>query len=224
MNILNDLAQVGAVYTDDHLVLTSGLHGSVYINMRVIAPEVTLIDDIGMKLSQTIAEDLDSHDSDSYVLVGPETLGRTLAGAVALYIEDGITVWCNLDGEGGGKRASLPPKMQFSDRLLPGVQAVVVDDLLTSGSSVKPVIALLRTLGVEVLGVAVVVRRNPAVTADTLEVPYLWVLEDVDGGKTYTAEDCPMCAEGKPLRLRPGHGWKFAEQNPEHPSVLAAIN
>jgi orotate phosphoribosyltransferase len=224
MSILEGLDAVGAVYTNDHLVLTSGRHSPVYVNMRAIAPEVTLVDDIGVELAKIIAGDLRSLGIDQYALVGPETLGRTLAAAVALYTADGIAFWCDITGEGEEKTAALPTKMQFETRLTPGTKAVVVDDLLTSGSSVKPVISMLRNMGVGVLGVAVVVRRNPNVTADTLEVPHLWTLEEVDGGETYPADACPMCAAGQPLRLRPGHGWKFAEEHPDHPSVLTAIN
>lgn len=222
MSLLDDLAKVEAVYTGDHLVLTSGRHSPVYVNLRAIAPQVQLIDDIGLDLSFLIEQDLGSLDG-GYVLVGPETLGRTLAGATALYIDGSIAIWCDIRGDGDNKTASLPPKMKFEDRLKPGSKAVVVDDLLTSGSSVKPVIDLLRGMHVEVMGVAVVIRRNQNVTASTLRVPHLWVMQDVDGNETYAAEDCPMCAVGRPLRLRPGHGWKFAEEYPDHPSVLAAI-
>lgn len=101
---------------------------------------------------------------------------------------------------------------------------VIIDDLLTTGSSVTPVIKLVHDSGAEVLGVAVVVRRNPEVTAESLGVPHLWLLKDVDVGETYMPEDCPMCKQGIPLRLRPGHGWKFAKEHPTDPSVVTAIS
>lgn len=222
MNVLEALEEIGAVYTDSHFVLTSGRHSPAYVNVRAIAPEVTLVDDLGLALAVLIETDLGIEAGGKYVLVGPETLGRTLAGAVALNTEGTIALWCDVAGDGADKNASWPPKMQFEGWLTPSTKAVVVDDLLTSGSSVKPVIALLRSRGVEVLGVAVVVRRNPDVTAATLNVPKLWVLEDVNS-VSYPADDCPMCVTGVPLRLRPGHGWRFAELHPNDESVVNAI-
>ena len=218
MSIIDKLTGAGAVYTKDHLVLTSGRHSPVYINLRVIAPMLRLVDDVSYNLMRV---------TPAYpnVIVGPETMGRTLAFALAgRKLRSPLALWCNVAGEGEDKTASWPIKMGFEKILRPGMTAIVIDDLLTTGSSVKPVVDLLRASEIEVLGAAVIVRRNPDVTAETLGVPELWVLEDVNGGETYAAEDCPMCATGQPLRLRPGHGWKFAEEHPDHPSVLAAIH
>lgn len=217
---LDDLTQAGAVYTDDHLVLTSGRHSSGYINLRTVAPKTRLIDHIIYELRHGCG--IPAYPE---LVVGPETMGRTLADALArLFLNWPSALWCDVTGDKADKIASWPAKMGFESVLKPGMTAIVVDDLLTTGSSVTPVVSLLRDYGVDVLGVAVIVRRNPNVTAETLGVAKLWVLEDVDGGETYAPEDCPMCAEGRPLRLRPGHGYKFAEENPDHPSVLAAIN
>ena len=218
MSIMEKLAKAGAVYTNDHLVLTSGRHSSVYINLRVIAPMVKLVDSVTYELTCETPAYPD-------IIVGPETMGRTLTYALASRkLNRPLALWCDVAGDGEDKTASWPVKMGFENTLKPGMTAIVIDDLLTTGSSVKPVVDLLRASGIEVLGIAVVIRRNPDVTAETLGVPDLWVLKDVNGGETYAAKDCPMCAACKPLRLRPGHGWKFAEEHPDYPSVLAAIN
>ncbi len=212
MTILEILQEAGAVYTDDHLVLTSGRHSPVYINMRAIAPYFARLDLCTWHLEGEVGGGYD-------VVVGPETLGRTLAQAV----QSDCAVWCDITGVGNNKTAIWPAKMGFESHLRPGMRAVIVDDLLTTGSSVRPVVELLRSAGLEVVAVAVVVRRNQAITAETLGVPQLIFLEDVDGGTTYAPDECPMCVKGKPLRLRPGHGWEFARDNPEHPSVVKAI-
>lgn len=218
MSIMEELAKAGALYTNGHFVLTSGLHSPVYIDLRVIAPRVKLVDSVTYELGCETPTYPD-------VIVGPETMGRTLAYALASHkLNRPLALWCSVAGDGEDKAALWPVKMGFDKVLRPGMTAIVIDDLLTTGSSVKPVVDLLRASDAEVLGVAVVVRRNPDVTAQMLRVPNLWMFKDVDGGETYAAEDCPMCATGKPLRLRPGHGWRFAEDYPDHPSVLAAIN
>lgn len=216
-NILKVLKELNAVITDGHLVLTSGRHSQSYINLRAVAPFPGLLERASMNMVGTMPI---TTVPDIYV--GPETLGRTLAAFMALgHYPSRLALWCNVVDNHDGKVASWPAKMGFETHLKPGMTAIVVDDLLTTGSSVIPVIELLREADVEVLGVAVVVRRNPGVTAETLGVPNLWVLEDVYGGQTWSPEDCPLCKAERPLTLRPGHGWQFAERNPDHPSVIA---
>ncbi len=217
MELMDHLRLLGAVFKKDHLVLTSGLHSDTYVNLRAMAPMVNTIKSVASDLRSLLPTYLQ-------VVVGPETLGRTLAFSLAEEHRNvPYAIWCNIAGNAADKVAAWPPNMDFEGVLERGSKVVIVDDLLTTGSPLKPVITLLREYEVELLGAAVVIRRDPSVTAQTLGVPELWVLEDLDSSNTYTADECPMCQAGIPLRMRPGHGWKFAEDNPHHPSVIKAI-
>ena len=74
---------------------------------------------------------------------------------------------------------------------------LVVDDVLTTGGSVKDVLAAVRDLGGEVAGVAVLVDRSagavdfgaPFFSCLTLDLP------------TYDPGNCPLCADGLPLKV-----------------------
>ena len=74
---------------------------------------------------------------------------------------------------------------------------LVVDDVLTTGGSVRDVIAAVQALGGVVAGVAVLVDRSagridfgvPFFACLTLDIP------------VYEASDCPLCRDGVALEV-----------------------
>jgi orotate phosphoribosyltransferase len=81
--------------------------------------------------------------------------------------------------------------------IAPGERVLVVDDVLTTGGSVRDVLDAVRSLGGEVIGVAVLVDRSagrvdfgtPFFTCLQLDLP------------TYAADACPLCDAGVPLKV-----------------------
>jgi len=103
-----------------------------------------------------------------------------------------------------------------------GKRIAVVDDLLTTGSSVKAVSELIKSLGGEVVVVAVVVRRSPEVTAEDCGADALEVLANVHGFEVFTPEDCAErgpCSQQVPVVLRPGYGWQWSATHPDYPTA-----
>jgi orotate phosphoribosyltransferase len=84
-------------------------------------------------------------------------------------------------------------------RLEPGEKAVVIEDVITTGGSLREVIELLRNAGVQVPAAGSIIDRSGG-TAD-LGVPRaaLTTLQV----ETYTEENCPMCRNGLPVQ-KPG--------------------
>ena len=81
----------------------------------------------------------------------------------------------------------------------PGSRALVVEDVVTTGGSVKEVVELLRGRGVEVVGVgAVIDRSNGAVD---FGIPFHAVA--TMNLKSWEAESCHLCRQGLPL-TKPG--------------------
>jgi orotate phosphoribosyltransferase len=88
--IIDFLKEAGAIRVDEHFVYTSGKHGPHYINLRAAAHYASWLDDLG----QDLAEFSDAFGAD--LVIGPETLGRTLAQSVGTWAgTDGLDViWC----------------------------------------------------------------------------------------------------------------------------------
>ena len=81
-----------------------------------------------------------------------------------------------------------------------GARVIVVEDVVTTGGSVKEVIELCRNAGAEVVAVASIVDRSGGQV--DFGVPYRALLSmEV---KSYEANDCPLCREGKIPAIKPG--------------------
>jgi orotate phosphoribosyltransferase len=81
----------------------------------------------------------------------------------------------------------------------PGQKVLVVEDVVTTGGSVKEVIDIVRENGGVVVGVALLVDRSNGKVDLGARVEACLSM-DV---KSYEAEDCPLCKAGLPI-IKPG--------------------
>jgi orotate phosphoribosyltransferase len=81
----------------------------------------------------------------------------------------------------------------------PGEKCLAVEDVVTTGGSVKEVIALAQTAGAKVMGAAFIVDRSSG--RAQFDVPFFAALQIAV--VTYQPDDCPLCRQGMPL-LKPG--------------------
>lgn len=82
----------------------------------------------------------------------------------------------------------------------PGSKVLVAEDVLTTGGSVKEVIALLRQDGIEPVAVAALVDRSSK-PLDFGGIKYKSLIKlDVP---SFAEDKCPLCQEGIPI-VKPG--------------------
>ena len=124
-------------------------------------------------------------------VVGPTTGGVILAYEVARQLGlRGIIAERNPDGPGR--------RIQRDFRLEPGERVLVVDDVLTSGGSVRDTIEAVRIAGGEPVAVGVLVDRSAGrVAFEGLPLHASMVLDLA----TYQPDDCPLCRDGVPLTV-----------------------
>ena len=167
-----------------HFLLTSGLHSPHYVEKFNVLqhPEYTEI------LCKAMAEKFKDENIDT--VVGPVTGGILLAHET---------------GKALGTRAIFTErengKMTFRRgfSLEKGERVLIVEDIVTTGGSIKEVIDVVREFGGIPVAVAMLVdRSNGKVSLD--EVPCSALLHmDVE---TYAPEECPLCKKGMPLTKR----------------------
>jgi orotate phosphoribosyltransferase len=184
-NVESIFLKAGAVLKG-HFLLTSGLHSPVYWEKFKILqyPEYT------SRLCGMIANNF--RDRNIQVVAGPTTGGIILAFEVARHL--GVrSIYAEKEGAERIFRRSLT--------INPSERVLVVDDILTTGGSVDQVLAAVRKLRGEVVGVGILVDRSE----NKLEfgVPFFACLRSKT--ITYEPEICPLCAAKVPL-VKPGGG------------------
>ena len=185
MDSVEQMFEKSGAVLKGHFLLTSGLHSPIYWEKaRVLQyPEYT------EKLCRMIADHF--RKAGVQVVAGPTTPGIILAYETARQL--GVRgIFAEKDDAGG--RA-----FRRGFRIDPGERVLVVDDILTTGGSVREVIAAVNRLGGKLAGVGVLVDRSQQKIDFGAPFYNCHRAEEI----AYPADKCPLCATGIPL-VRPG--------------------
>lgn len=94
------------------------------------------------------------------------------------------------------------------DRLITGKKVLIVEDVLTTGGSVKKVVEAVRAIGGEVVAVAALCNRG-GVTAEAIGgVPELFSLINLNL-EMFEEAECPLCAQGVAINTNVGKGKEY---------------
>lgn len=197
--VLEILQKVGA-FRSGHFVFTSGRHSDSYVNkdaLYVYAHDTA-------ELCKEMAERY--KDSGVEVVIGPAVAAAILGQWTAYHLTEmtGRTVfstYADKDGQGG-----FIIKRGY-DKVLAGKKTLIVEDLTTTGGSIKKVVNAARAVGADLIGVAVLCNRG-GVTAESVGVPKLESLVRVELDSWEPAE-CDLCKHEIPVNTDVGHGKEF---------------
>jgi len=168
-----------------HFLLASGLHSPVYWEkFRVLQfPHYT------QQLCRLIANHF--RKQKIQVVAGPTTGGIILAFEVARQLGvRGIFA----EKEGDQERA-----FRRGFNIDPGERVLIVDDILTTGSSIRQVMAAATRQGGIIIGIGVLVDRSEQKMEFGVPLFSCHRTETI----TYPPQDCPLCAAKIPL-VKPG--------------------
>lgn len=199
--VLRILAGVGALLTNDHFVATSGKHISTYINKDALYPHTLATE----QLCREIAAQFRQHTID--IVVGPVVGAVILAYAVArslteLTSHEVLCAYAEKTGDGGFEIR------RGYDRLIRDKRVLVVEDVLTTGGSVRKVVEAIRAVGGEVVAIAALCNRGGVTASDLAQVPELRALVTIPLD-AWDAAECPLCARGVPINVEVGKGREF---------------
>jgi orotate phosphoribosyltransferase len=168
-----------------HFLLTSGLHSPVYWEkFRIIENPAAAV-----PLCAMIAEHF--KDKDVELVVGPTTGGIILAFEVARLM--------GLPAAFAEKITSGEREFRRGFKITPGQRILIVDDVLTTGKSVREVIDAVAKHKGNIVGVGVLVDRSEH--GLDFGAPLFSCLRAVT--PAYKPEDCPLCRADEPL-TKPG--------------------
>ena len=86
-------------------------------------------------------------------------------------------------------------------KLAPGERVLIVEDIVTTGGSVREVVDVVKAAGAEIVGVGLLVDRSGGRADFGVPNEKVQALLKLDV-QTYAPEDCPLCQEGTPLTER----------------------
>ena len=177
------LRDAGALLVDGHFQLTSGKHSPVYVEKFRVLEQPAQTE----ALCRTIAGW--ARQLEPSVVAGPTTGGIIISYEVARLL--GVRGIFAEPADGGGRAFGR------GFTIAPGERTLVVDDVLTTGGSVREVLDAIRLMGGEVAGVAVLIDRTGGKAH--FGAPFFACLTlDLE---TYDPADCPLCADNIPLKI-----------------------
>ncbi|ANR71017.1 orotate phosphoribosyltransferase [Selenomonas sp. oral taxon 126] len=177
------LVKTGAIM-DGHFLLTSGLHSPHYVEKFNVLqhPAYTA------QLCAAMAEKF--KDAEIETVVGPVTGGILLAHETGKSLGTRAIFTERVDGKMTFRRG-------FS--LREGERVLIVEDIVTTGGSIKEVIEVVKAAGAVPVAVSMLVDRSGG-KANFGDVPSTALLTmDVE---TYSPDTCPLCAKGVPMTKR----------------------
>lgn len=170
------------VMLEGHFLLTSGRHSDRYMQCAKLFQYPDM--------SERIAKELAGRFEGISLVAGPAIGGIILAYEVARQLNVP-----NIFAERENGAMTLRRGFSVPEH----ARVLVVEDVVTTGGSVREVIELVRSFGAEVAGVGSVVDRSNGKV--DFGVPFEAVLSmEIT---SYEPEDCPLCLAGAPA-IKPG--------------------
>lgn len=184
--LLDQLRQIGALKSG-HFLLSSGRHAPEYLEKFDLLRDPRLTERVCRRFVDAM------RDRRVDVVVGPTTGGILIAFEVARQL--GVPAAYAERRSGAGAAREIRRGTTFR----PGVRVLVVDDILTTGGSVRETLAALKPHEVEIVAIAVLVDRSGGVAEFDFPVVALSTLEL----ETWAEDACPLCHRAVPL-VKPG--------------------
>lgn len=199
--VLEIFKKTGGYISDSHIVYTSGKHGKKYLNKDAIYPHTKEVSKICLEIATRFAKE------GIEAVVAPALGGIILSQWSAYHLT-------NITGSEvlGIYTEKTPEKNQILtrgyDKLVKGKKILIVEDITTTGGSVKKVIESVKNAGGIVHAVCVLVNRNPKeVNEEFLGAPF-FPLAEVEM-EAWDEEKCPLCRDHIPVNTTVGKPKDF---------------
>ncbi len=172
------------VLLEGHFLLTSGKHSEKYLQCAKIFQNTKYSE----PLCKALAEKFENDNVD--VVIGPAI------GAIQMSYE--VSRWLgvrNIFAERENGKMTLRRNFEIKK----GERVLVVEDVVTTGGSVKEVLDIVKEQGGDIVGVGVIVNRSGGKADFGTRLESVIEVEV----EAFSPEDCPLCKKEIPL-VKPG--------------------
>ncbi len=199
LEIFRDAA---ALLEDDHFVYVNGDHGSGWIAKDRVIPNPAVLDELGALLARAIM------GLQPEVLCGPAVGGLIIAqwtarhlGIPAVFTEHDTSVPPGTKG-----RPPFCVKRGFEEWLA-GKRVVVVDDIVSTGFSVRQTLAAVRAAGGKLAGVGTLISRGNVDAAGLGGGAFVFLAEVKI--PSWPEAECPPEILARPVNTKYAHGAEY---------------
>jgi orotate phosphoribosyltransferase len=171
-------------FLEGHFQLTSGLHSPQYFQCAKVLQYP--------HYAEVLCEEIAGHfgDSDLDVVIAPAIGGIVVGQEVGRQLGR-RTIFAEREGDHMALRRGF--------ELMPGERVLVVEDVVTTGGSVREVMDIVRQADCDVVGLGMIVDRSGGTAKFDVDVFSVFQMDVV----TYQPDACPLCKKGVPLE-KPG--------------------
>ncbi|ANE43685.1 type I phosphoribosyltransferase [Deinococcus puniceus] len=167
---------------DGHAVFKNSLHANGWLEKGELVRDPVRLDG----LARAQAASIQTHWPTADLIVGASQCGAVLAAFVARHLALPVAFVNLQDGQMTFHRMNVPASPQ---------RVVLVDDLISTGTDARLMVAEMRRAGHTVVGLSVWTVRQTALLP---EVPLLTLWPHPY--QTFSASACPQCAAGEAVR------------------------
>ena len=204
------LKDVGAFVDGGHFVYNSGHHGDFYINKDALYVYPKKLDDICVMLTAVAVEQF---NDDFDVVLAPAIAGIILGQNVAynISLERSRNIFFAYADKHLSNEQYRTIRRGYG-QVVKNKKVLLVDDIVSTGSTLVSMAQAVMQLGGEVVGAAVICDRGHVrnlkcsidSSKDIFNIPIAPLVElDL---QTFKADNCPLCRAGRPIDMELGEG------------------
>jgi len=183
--VMRKFEEAGAIQKG-HFRLTSGVHSNTYIQCAQVMQHPEFMHNLCSELGKKFRGD------DIDVIAGPAIGGIIMAHVMARVLGPWVRAIFT-------ERESGKMTLRRSFEIKDGENVLVVEDVTTSGSSVREVIEIVKSRNGKVVGVGVLIDRSGGKVDFGIKTEKLLTVDI----QNYLPEECPLCQKGIPV-VKPG--------------------
>lgn len=205
------MIEAGAIH-NGHFVLANGAHSGIYFDKSKLLSSSAVCATIAEQIARVYER------KNIQAVVGPAVGAVGLVALTAhMMMAHGFgagqeMVWAYAEPSvdrhvNPNKPARFYFRRDFA-RVIDGKRVLVVEDVLTTGSSARMVVEAARKVGGDVVGLTAIINRggvNSAVLGSPGYFKPLWTVKSGD----FSESECPLCESGVLINEDFGHGSEF---------------
>jgi orotate phosphoribosyltransferase len=191
-NEIKNLFKEKDALLEGHFQLTSGRHSDAYLQCAMILQYPNIAEKLGEALVARVREENAGIPVRLDAVCAP-AVGGIILGHVVARALNARAIFAEREGGDGFL------KLRRGFAIKPRESVLAVEDVITTGGSLKEIVQLVQNSGARLTGIAAVAERSsvPVNFGTTKTVLLKLPLKD------YAPADCPLCKEGLPI-VKPG--------------------